>query len=358
MNQGISQYYPVLQYKGQSLSTRTCIQCACLFWHIDSTIVYCGSNSCNTKNPELKYFKKNSSYGTLKQFLGGYRSFFETNHPSFITKTNWAGNKCTTIKNSSTRMSFMAAGICLYEHFFVENSSRLEHFSNQYMLTSQFCYRFEDSKNVETTSRHSSGFFMLGLHAFESGNQKFPETWKADFGNNVLDYYVSQLKIPLECIYIHGDSWTDGVRRGPSLEFFIKGIESGNMVFTVESTQGSPLENRYLDVGLGLQRLYSAITEEKNIYFNSVTMDSLRTIVIALKDQLYPAKLNIGYNVRKKMETILKSDPELKNIQTNLETVFEGLEYIEDPRLNEQLMKEIINIFSIQKKRCEQSKIL
>jgi alanyl-tRNA synthetase len=67
------------------------------------------------------------------------------------------------------------------------------------------------------------------------------------------------LKVPPEEISFVEDVWAGGGNMGPSIEYFIRGLEVGNMVFMQYKTfpDGSreELDIKVIDVGIGLERI-------------------------------------------------------------------------------------------------------
>ena len=111
--------------------------------------------------------------------------------------------------------------------------------------------------NIGLTGRHYSGFIMLGIQVFNSPtNYKF-------FKEEVIEFNVrwlhETLGVPLDDITFIEDVWCGGGNMGPSVEYFIKGMEVGNMVFIQYKTfnDGSfeELDIKVIDVGIGLERV-------------------------------------------------------------------------------------------------------
>ena len=92
------------------------------------------------------------------------------------------------------------------------------------------CVRFNDLDNIGVTGRHYSGFVMMGIQVFNyPGDFKFFKDETLEFQHNWL---INGLGVnPDEVTYIE-DVWSGGGNLGPSLEYFIRGMEVGNMVFT------------------------------------------------------------------------------------------------------------------------------
>ena len=122
------------------------------------------------------------------------------------------------------------------------------------LIIPQFCLRFNDIENVGITGSHNTGFVMIGQHAFVS-----PEEWnQGELFMDIHDFIHEGVGLPKEEITIHEDSWAGGGSFGCSLEFFSRGVELFNQVYTMfEQTPKGPLELKLkvLDMGLGQERI-------------------------------------------------------------------------------------------------------
>jgi len=133
------------------------------------------------------------------------------------------------------------------------------------LIIPQFCLRFNDIENVGITSSHNTGFVMIGQHVFVS-----PEEWNQ--GELFLDIHAfihEGVGLPKEEITIHEDSWAGGGSFGCSLEFFSRGVELFNQVYTMfEQTPDGPqgLKLKVLDMGLGQERVAWFSQGTPNLY--------------------------------------------------------------------------------------------
>jgi len=122
------------------------------------------------------------------------------------------------------------------------------------LLIPQFCLRFNDIENVGITSSHCTGFVMIGQHTFVS-----PEEWdQGQLFMDMHDFIHKGVGLAKEEITIHEDSWAGGGSFGCSLEFFSRGVELFNQVYTMfEQTPQGPreLKLKVLDMGLGQERV-------------------------------------------------------------------------------------------------------
>jgi alanyl-tRNA synthetase len=133
------------------------------------------------------------------------------------------------------------------------------------LVIPQFCLRFNDIENVGLTGSHACGFVMIGQHFFGP-----PEEWDQDqLFIDIHDFIHQGVGLPKAEITIHEDSWAGGGSFGCSLEFFSRGVELFNQVYTMfEQTPQGPKELalKVLDMGLGQERVAWFSQGTPNIY--------------------------------------------------------------------------------------------
>jgi alanyl-tRNA synthetase len=355
------QRYPQISFLNEQIQKRECEECKCTFWHIDSKVKFCGDLNCNREDLPYKKFRATSeelSKKTPGEFFKDFKNYFKNVKASCFNKTHVLRRNRTYLRHTSTNMNFMTAGISAFDTLLCVNNPRIQTFAKDLLISNQFCYRFQDDINVGTTLRHNTGFFMLSLHCFESFTQKFQEDWKKEFFNVILTYLVKELQIPLRNIYVHADSWTDNVNNGSSLEFFINGIEIGNCVFTEDYLKEGPRPLKFLDVGIGGERLYELVSNRKVPYFKNKDSDYLRSLIVAFHDKIYPSKIGLGYNIRKINEYFLKKNLfTSQSIRSKAQPIIEDLE-----ACTEQDFKDFYTLYDYicpdEYKRCKSNKIL
>jgi len=124
------------------------------------------------------------------------------------------------------------------------------------LIIPQVCLRFNDIPNVGVSGRHHTSFVMIGQHSL------YDEKIKAGYWKDrclELDFKLltDVLKIPGEEIAFLEDVWVGPNAFGYSLEYFTRGLELGNAVFT--EFLGSPadytiMDKKVIDMGAGLER--------------------------------------------------------------------------------------------------------
>ncbi len=136
------------------------------------------------------------------------------------------------------------------------------------LVVPQFSLRFNDIDNVGITGAHYTGFVMIGQHAFMP-----PEKFDQEkYWQDINDWVLKGLGLPKEEVTYHEDAWAGGGNLGCSLEFFSRGLELGNQVYTMyEVDQAGKLRDlklKVLDMGMG---------HERNAWFTMGTSTSYET---------------------------------------------------------------------------------
>ena len=151
-------------------------------------------------------------------------------------------------------VEFTAAGIYCFQPHCVTGES--EPPANP-LICPQFCVRFNDLDNIGVTGRHYSGFIMLGIQAFNTP-QRIALS-KEDCTEINYFWLKNTLKIDPEKITFIEDVWAGGGNLGPSVEYFVGGLEIGNMVFMQYKVGAHnemlDLPLKIIDVGIGLERI-------------------------------------------------------------------------------------------------------
>jgi len=122
------------------------------------------------------------------------------------------------------------------------------------LIVPQFCLRFNDIPNVGITGRHYSCFCMVGQHAIYNGKEGY---WKDRCIELDFRLLSGPFGIKPEEIIFLEDLWVGPGAFGPSLEYFVRGLEIGNAVFTEFKSDNSnvqEMKEKVIDMGAGLER--------------------------------------------------------------------------------------------------------
>jgi len=122
------------------------------------------------------------------------------------------------------------------------------------LIVPQMCLRFNDIENVGRTGKHYTSFCMIGQHSIADADNGY---WKDRCIE--LDYKMltDVLGIRKDEIVFVEDVWLGYGAFGYSLEYYVRGLELGNAVFT--EFEGNPkdyriMKERVVDMGAGLER--------------------------------------------------------------------------------------------------------
>jgi alanyl-tRNA synthetase len=151
------------------------------------------------------------------------------------------------------------------------------------LVVPQICLRFNDIENVGLTGRHYTGFCMIGQTSDADAQGGY---WKDKCIE--LDYgmLTNTLGIKAEEITFVEDVWMGAGSFGCSLEYYVRGLELGNAVFTeFEGNENNyrTMANKVIDMGAGLERLSWITTGTPTSYdstFGNVISNLMDTIGI------------------------------------------------------------------------------
>lgn len=246
-------FYPVETIKRYGFSRYFCDKCKAPFWRHNDRVTLCGDSNCVGR-----YSFIGEQRGIGKDHHVTYEEAFETFRSSFVEK---ARIKHTCIKRYPVvarwrqDVDFVAAGIFCFQPSCV--TGELEPPANP-LICPQFCLRFNDLDSIGITGRHYSGFIMLGIQVFNRPDRFV--YFKEECTEFNLEWLINGLGIDPDEITLIEDVWAGGGNLGPSIEYFVGGLEVGNMVFmqySVNPVDASrrELELQVIDVGAGLERV-------------------------------------------------------------------------------------------------------
>jgi alanyl-tRNA synthetase len=123
------------------------------------------------------------------------------------------------------------------------------------LVVPQMCLRFNDIENVGFSGRHYTSFCMIGQTSSANSPGGY---WKDKCVELNYGMLTTVLGIkPTEITFVE-DVWIGAGAFGNSLEYFVRGLELGNAVFTeFEGNENNffVMKNKIIDMGAGLERL-------------------------------------------------------------------------------------------------------
>ena len=235
-------YYNVNLFEDQGFERKSCNVCNRFFWTLDSERDKCPDHSEDTYSfigepPTSKRFDYTQAWKEVESF------FVKNNHTSI--------NRYPVVCRWRDDLYFTIASIVDFQR--VMGSKVAFEFPANPLVVPQTCLRFKDLENVGVTGRHFSSFCMIGQHSIPNEEGY----WKDECVNLDFNLLTQQFGIAKKEITFVEDVWEGGGSFGSSLEYFVRGLELGNAVFTEfqgDLSNYKTLDQRIIDMGAGLER--------------------------------------------------------------------------------------------------------
>ena len=235
-------YYNVNLFEDQGFERKSCNVCKRFFWTLDSERDKCPDHSEDTYSfigepPTSKRFDYTQAWKEVESF------FVKNNHTSI--------NRYPVVCRWRDDLYFTIASIVDFQR--VMGSKVAFEFPANPLVVPQTCLRFKDLENVGVTGRHFSSFCMIGQHSIPNEDGY----WKDECVNLDFNLLTQQFGIVKKEITFVEDVWEGGGSFGSSLEYFVRGLELGNAVFTEfqgDLSNYKTLDQRIIDMGAGLER--------------------------------------------------------------------------------------------------------
>ena len=235
-------YYKVRLFEEQGFNRRSCEICKRFFWTLDENRINCPDHSDDTYSfignpPTNKRFDYTQAWKEVE-------SFFKKNGHTSV-------NRYPVVCRWRDDLYFTIASVVDFQR--VMGSKVVFEFPSNPLVVPQTCLRFKDLENVGVTGRHFSSFCMIGQHSIPNENGY----WKDECINLDFNLLTQQFGIGKKEITFVEDVWEGGGSFGSSLEYFVKGLELGNAVFTEfqgDLSNYKTLDQRIIDMGAGLER--------------------------------------------------------------------------------------------------------
>jgi len=247
-------YFPTKELEKLGYIRKQCECCGTFFWTVLKERTVCGDPVCSggfqvTKNNPVK---------VKLSYIDVWKKIVEILEPrGYVPIKRYP---CVARWNPTS--DFTIASISAFQPYVI--TGEVEPPAKK-LIIPQFCLRFNDIENVGVTSSHNTGFVMIGQHFFGT-----PQEWnQGQFFLDIHDFVTMGVGLSKEEITIHEDSWAGGGSFGCSLEFFSRGVELFNQVYTMfEQTPDGPrdLSLKVLDMGLGQERVAWFSQGTPNIY--------------------------------------------------------------------------------------------
>ncbi|NWK05078.1 alanine--tRNA ligase [Marine Group I thaumarchaeote] len=270
-------YYKVKLFDDERFERKSCATCKRFYWTIDENRVNCPDHSDDTYSfignpPTTKRFDYTQAWKEVESF------FVKNGHTSV--------NRYPVVCRWRDDLYFTIASIVDFQR--VMGSKVVFEFPANPLVVPQTCLRFKDLENVGVTGRHFSSFCMIGQHSIPNSHGY----WKDECVD--LDYRLvtEQFGVDKKEVVFVEDVWEGGGSFGSSLEFFVKGLELGNAVFTEfqgDLSNYKTLDQQIIDMGAGLERFAWLTMGTPTAYdccFGPITNNLLQQAGIDTNDEL------------------------------------------------------------------------
>ncbi|MCQ2819447.1 MAG: alanine--tRNA ligase [archaeon] len=259
-------FYPVNTFKKIGFSRNQCPHCKHYYWRHSEKQDTCGDSNCLG---QYTFIGKGTGIGRKGKKIT-YADAWEGFRKSLTT----ARIPCTAIERYPVvarwrkDVDYVAAGIYCFQPYCV--TGELDPPANP-LICPQFAVRFNDLDNIGLTGRHYSGFIMLGIQVFNYPN-KFT-FFKEECVEFNYRWLTEELGIDPDEITFTENVWCGGGNCGPCVEYFIGGLEIGNMVFmqykVFHDGTREDLPVTVIDTGIGLERIAWLINGSATSYMDT-----------------------------------------------------------------------------------------
>ncbi|MEM5799581.1 MAG: alanine--tRNA ligase [Candidatus Aenigmatarchaeota archaeon] len=236
-------YWKVSLFDEKGFIRKKCTNCGKYFWTLDESREKCDDQPCRfydfignpPTNKKLDYVE---TWKIIENF------FVKNGHTSlrrYPVVCRWYP------------LYFNIASII--DFYRIDQGQLTFEFPANPVIVPQFCLRFNDIPNVGITGKHFTCFNMIGQACFYDGKQGY---WKDKCIELDFNFVTKELGIPEKEVMFIEDIWVGPSAFGPSLEYYSRGLELGNAVFTefvgtIDNYR--EMHPKVIDMGAGLERL-------------------------------------------------------------------------------------------------------
>lgn len=241
-------YYPRVVFEDFGFKRHICPKCGTLYWRRSELRTTCGDSECIGEYSFFDAPERKTDRWSMRRVWDSFTHSFTRTDPAHTIVSRYP-----VVARWRDDCEFTAAGIQCYQPFCV--TGEIEPPANP-LIQPQLCLRFNDLDSIGLSGRHYSGFTMLGIQVFNT-SAKY-----VYFKEEIIRFnleWLQTMDIDLDEVTLIADVWAGGGNLGPCVEYFMHGLEVGNMVFmefkafadgTIE-----PLPVQVVDVGIGLERI-------------------------------------------------------------------------------------------------------
>ena len=235
-------YYLVDLFKREGFIRKKCENCGRYFWTLDADRKRCDDPPCSPYSfigdpPTKKKLGMVETWKTIERF------FVKNGHASV--------KRYPVVARWRPDLYFTVASIIDFQR--VEAGRVVFQLPTNPLVVPQMCLRFNDIPSVGVSGKHFTAFTMVGQHAIDNKEGY----WKDGCIDLDFELLTRGLGIAPREVTFNEEVWVGYGAFGYSLEYFVRGVEMGNAVFT--AFEGDPnnyrtMPEKVVDMGAGLQR--------------------------------------------------------------------------------------------------------
>ncbi len=259
-----NKYYKVELFDRLGFERKQCVNCHKFFWTLEEKRTRCPEPTCQQYeflgNPTPKPF----SYVTAWKETAKY----------FVNNGHQEIQRYPVVCRWRPDLYFTIASIVDFQR--LEGGRVVFEFPANPLIVPQMCLRFSDIGNVGVTGRHYTSFCMVGETAL-ANSQGYWKDRCVELDYNLL---TDVFEVPKKEVVFVEDVWLGPGAFGYSLEYYVRGLEMGNAVFTAyEGTADNYVEyvEKIVDMGAGLER-WAWLTQGTPTSYDVVFEKPLREI--------------------------------------------------------------------------------
>ena len=236
-------YYLVDLFRREGFVRKKCENCGKFFWTLNADRKRCDDQPCSPytfigDSPTSRKFSYVEAWRAVE-------SFFRKNGHAIV-------KRYPVVSRWRPDLYFTVASIIDFQR--VEGGKVVFSLPANPLVVPQMCLRFNDVPTVGVNGKHGTSFCMIGQTAL-ANRQGYWKDRTIDLDFKLL---TKTFGIAKEEITFDEDVWMGYGAFGYSLQYNVRGLETGNAVFT--AFEGSPekyvpLREGVVDMGAGLERL-------------------------------------------------------------------------------------------------------
>jgi alanyl-tRNA synthetase len=258
-------YYRVELFEKKGFVRKKCTNCGKHFWTLRPDRKVCDDSTCSPYTfigdpPTKKRLDYVSAWDTVERF--------------FVKHGHTSVERYPVVSRWRPDLFFTVASIVDFQR--IEAGKVVFELPYNPLVVPQMCLRFNDVPSVGVSGKHGTSFCMIGQTAIANKEGY----WKDKCIDLDFDLLTDDFGIPEDEISFVESVWVGAGAFGYSLEYFVRGLELGNAVFTAyegDPSSYSEMSEKVVDMGAGLERL-SWMTQGTPTYYDTAFAPVLQRI--------------------------------------------------------------------------------